>query len=56
MRTRLEGFLYEKMPADMMLEKLNDFDYTLDCCAEFWELPRDEINYKKINVRSYFPT
>ena len=45
MRTNREGFLYEKIPPNIMLEKLNDFDYTLDRCAEFWELSRKEMNY-----------
>ena len=45
MRTNTDGFWYEEMPADLMIQQLRKFDATLDGCSQFWGLPRDTIEY-----------
>ena len=55
-----KGFIYQNLPPLQMLEYVNDFDYTLKRCCEFWELDYTKIEtnvlliakiYKRINQR-----
>ena len=55
-----KGFIYQDLPPTTMLNYINDFDYVLKRCCEFWELDYDAIEYtipliaqiyKRINQR-----
>ena len=55
-----KGFIYQNMKPLKMLNYLNDFDYVLKRCCEFWELDYSKIEcalplvtliYKRINQR-----